>query len=283
MKCPADVSNNPPEWDDRLPDHVNIKKIDEFEKAPADESRMSKSPSIAYFEAICSFWRTYYWLNEEVFNSDLGKEAPAVVNNFAADHGARSKEECADIGGLLASYTAIQHRTDCTREQFIDAYLDECFLRCVMWWKKEGDETNNRRLTDGKRTEVFEATATSRNLTLFQLYFLKYIIGEDPTKTASVMDSTNGKAPTLLENFHKEWKQTKDKVIDWRSFFKRTGCSKEFRDMVTNDPQKWINECVERCYKRGEAYVYKSRKSKHHERNDKYSDNYEREKKHYRY
>lgn len=133
-------------------------------------------------------------------------------------------------------------------QEFIDALLDECFIRCVMWWKK----AKVSRLQD----KVFEATQTSRDLTLFQIYFLRFIIGSDPSKTAEIMDATNGKAPQLLENFHTQWKQAKASTSNWNDYFVKTGCSDELIQSVRDDPQRWVDACVQKAKSRGRAYFY---------------------------
>merc|ERR1711990_457811 len=96
---------------------------------------MQKSASIAYFEAICSFWRTYYWCSLQF--GTLKNNASRDLQTFVRLEDARLKSSTPDIGAVIPSYTVFQNSLE-TPESFIDAYLDEFFLRQVMWWKKAG-------------------------------------------------------------------------------------------------------------------------------------------------
>ena len=41
---------------------------------------------------------------------------------------------CPDVGVILAIATTLTDKINFS--EFIDAYLDESFIRCVMWWNK---------------------------------------------------------------------------------------------------------------------------------------------------
>merc|ERR1712226_184047 len=211
-------------------------------KRELDSTRCNKSPSIAFFEAICSLWRTYLWLNENVLKTKLLPKAVSKIDNFTKFEKSRLKSETPDVGSLLASYTAIQHHCKSSNENFIDALLDETFARNVLWWKKAKVSQESEK--------VFEATETSRKIVLFQIYFLRFIIGSKPGATASMLDSTNGKAPHLLERFFKEWKKA-EKVSSWLDFMGKTGCGSGMRML---DGKSLVNNAVRKAKERGGAY-----------------------------
>ena len=154
---------------------------------------------------------------------------------------------------MLASFTVFQKPIstwDVNNSDFIDAYLDEVFLRCVMWWNKS---IKTLRVTS---QEVFAATKVSRDITLFQLMFLQHVIGADLQATAQLLDETNGKASKVLEKFQQAWKESQKKVVDWSSFLEFTGCSEAFRRQITQDQNKWVHTCVARAKARGKMYGF---------------------------
>jgi len=268
MKQPAMPDNHCYHWDENLNFDENWKNYRKFEKdqqkKESQNQRLFKAPSIAFFEAICSFWRTYYWLNETVLSKSLLPQAVLLADKFTKYDYARQKNACPDVGNMLASYTVVQKYVKFSNEQFIDALLDECFIRCVMWWKKSKVPCHVER--------VFNATETSRKLTLFQIYFLRFIVGSDVEKTKEIMDKSNGKAPGLLANFQKQWKMAENSVDCWNDYFVKTGCSDSFAERVKSDSQAWVRYCQDSAIKRGRAYYpvisKNSRKKDEQSKND---------------
>jgi len=264
----------PPAMDDHYTWDIS-KSFDDWNQfdaknANSDNARAKcmKSPSIAFFEAICSCWRTYYWLNETVCENTLAPNAELIADKFTKFEYARHKNACPDVGAILASYTAVQRYVNFPQSKFIDALLDECFLRAVKWWKKAK--------ISQKAVKVFEATQKSRDLALFQIYFLKFIIGDDPKKTAQLMDATNGKVPQILYNFCKQWKLAKEGLNNWNDFFVKTGCSEGLLQRVQEDPEQWVNECVRRALGRGRAYSWVIPQRKTRETHDGYDGKFDK-------
>eukprot|EP00802_Teleaulax_amphioxeia_P006490 Tamp_06494.p1 GENE.Tamp_06494~~Tamp_06494.p1 ORF type:complete len:699 (+),score=122.88 Tamp_06494:183-2099(+) len=117
-------------------------------------------------------------------NADLGQRLTARLRGFCDAEQARHKDACPNLGDMLSLYMC--HPAACSREDFIAAYLDENFLRCVMWWRKDGVQPASR--------PVFEATRVSRSVCLFQLKILQLIEEEEskgalPTAVASRLDA----------------------------------------------------------------------------------------------
>lgn len=247
FKLPAPATEHWYKWDEAKPVSVNMMLMEKFEddqvKAAHDNARCNKSPSIAFFEAICSLWRTYLWLNENVLKTKLLPKAIQKIDNFTKNENLRLKSVTPDVGSLLASYTAIQHHCKSSNQEFTDALLDETFTRNVLWWKRAGNVKQNAE-------EVFTATDTSRKIVLFQIFFLRFIIGQFPGKTAILLDATNGKAPHLLEKFFKEWKSA-ESIGYWADYLKKTGCSTEFQK---KSGTALVNEAVKKAQDRGSAY-----------------------------
>ena len=215
-----------------------------------NDERLNKSPSIAYFEAVCSFWRTFYWLSESTLLPNMKPNVSAKLQNFVQNEGKRLKIVCADVGAMLAAFTVFQKSVSDNTAGFIDAYLDEVFLRCVMWWQKA------IKTPSATPQAVFAATTVSRDITLFQLMFLKHVIGDNLSATAHLLDQTNGKAPKVLEQFQQAWKESKRKVCDWRGFLEQTGCSMELIQSIASDEDKWVRVCVARARNRGKMYGF---------------------------
>jgi hypothetical protein len=117
-------------------------------------------------------------------NADLGQRLTARLRGFCDAEQARHKDACPNLGDMLSLYMC--HPAACSGEDFIAAYLDENFLRCVMWWRKDGVQPASR--------PVFEATRVSRSVCLFQLKILQLIEEEEskgalPTAVASRLDA----------------------------------------------------------------------------------------------
>jgi len=87
----------------------------------------SKAQAISFFEGLCSFWRTLFFLYQK--NPKLKDFAVKMIKDFCSGEENRHKDYVPDIGIILAIYTTV---SDCIPfENFIDAYLDENFIRCV--------------------------------------------------------------------------------------------------------------------------------------------------------
>ena len=184
---------------------------------------------------------------------NLKQTVSALVTKFIKFEDQRLKNVCSDVGAMLASFTVFQKSINLgdgsnTNTGFVDSYLDEVFLRCVMWWRKSSLYVDSK--------EIFMATKVSRDITLFQLMFLQCVIGEDLSATTQLLDDTNGKAPKSLESFQKAWKEAQKNVIDWSTFLDYTKCSQNMKETITRDPNKWIQTCVARAKARGKAYGF---------------------------
>ena len=84
-------------------------------------------------------------------NANLGQRLTARLRGFCDAEQARHKDACPNLGDMLSLYMC--HPAACSGEDFIAAYLDENFLRCVMWWRKDGVQPASR--------PVFEAAASA--------------------------------------------------------------------------------------------------------------------------
>ena len=232
--------------------------LQRHEQLEMAKARMSKSPSIAYFEAICSFWRTFYWLSESNLLPAIKNQGCKMVHEFTTMVDKRLKAVCPDVGAMLASFSIFQSSCKVnSNQEFIDAYLDECFVRCVKWWQASLRPPNSiyRSATTSNPTEVFSATKVSRDITLFQLMFLRHVIGNDVSRIAEVMDVTNGKAPEVLANFQRVWREVQASMTTWKSFFGATGCSNDFKQRVLANEREWVQTCVKRAGQRGRSYL----------------------------
>jgi|APCry1669188879_1035177.scaffolds.fasta_scaffold156185_2 hypothetical protein len=117
--------------------------------------KSQKAQAILFFECICSVWRTLFYVIQE--NESLKSLAIEMVKAFTYDENERHKEKIPDLGVFLALYTAVCDKINF--EDFVDALIDENFIRCVMWWR----DSVSRETAD----EVFKATQVSREILLF--------------------------------------------------------------------------------------------------------------------
>ena len=250
MKDPEDET--PIEWNYEQESYETfMKKQTDYQNSLA---RVSKAASTSYFEALCSFWRSYYWISQTVCSANLLPNSLKIVKDFVQKESSRLKSEVPDLGCLITVFSAVQtHQTNnvsCPElTSFIDVFLEENFIRQVMWWRKSQKE--------GNTNSIFHLTKVSRELVLFQLLFLKKIIGRDPSKTAIVLDLTNGKPVQLLEQLLSDWKRLKAETNSWLSFYKATGCSQRFYNRVTNNGcMNFLDDCVAKAKKRGRPYGF---------------------------
>jgi len=205
-----------------------------------------KAAAIAFFEALCSFWRTLFHVMQAA--PHLRKQAETLLEGFASDKAQRHKDVVPDVGQLLAMFTACNTGVE-ARERFTDAYLDENFIRCVMWWRDRSAPNS---------AEVFTATQVSRDIVLFQLAVLHCVIGDDAAAAASAMDSTNGKVEDRLVALQELWKQ--HDVSSWREFFEASKCSSEVLKHITSDVDAWIKHCIAESDCRGPRYKKQAHK-----------------------
>merc|ERR1719230_2495507 len=119
-----------------------------------------KSEAIALFEALCNFWRTFKWLVDT--KPALKKEINSLLRQFVSSEDHRHKDSTPDLGMLLVCFSVSQGDAGCpSRNDFINAYMDECPLRWVMWWKRSKTPEQNE--------PVFQATQVSREILMFQM------------------------------------------------------------------------------------------------------------------
>jgi len=201
----------------------------------------AKSEAIAIFEAMCNFWRTFRWLVET--RSALRTHLLKTLSNFARDENFRHKETTPDLGAMLVMYTVVQGYEGCpNRQQFVDAYVDECSARWVMWWQKAGAKP--------EAAPVFEATKVSREIFMFQMMVVDLIIGSSVAETLQEIEKTNCKLPDRLEKLQSQWKTVKSETKDWQMFFQCTGASRpSFPSSAA-----WIADCVQRASHKGPKY-----------------------------
>merc|ERR1711912_24509 len=111
-----------------------------------------KSEAIATFEALCNFWRTLRWLVDS--SDSLRARLQKTLSKFVSDEAYRHKDTTPDLGMTLVIFTVFRDHKGCpSRQQFVDAYVDENSVRWVMWWQRAG--------TPAEASPVFEATKIS--------------------------------------------------------------------------------------------------------------------------
>merc|ERR1711943_181718 len=136
-------------------------------------------------------------------------------------------------------FTVFQDHKGCpSRQQFVDAYIDENSVRWVMWWQRAG--------TPAEASPVFEATKISREIFLFQMMVVDVVIG-NVTETLAEMEKTNCKLPARLEKLQSLWRERKAATKDWKTFFKFAGASRPDHPSVN----AWIADCVKRAEEKG--------------------------------
>merc|ERR1711988_1537952 len=114
-----------------------------------------ESEAIAPFEALCNFWRTLRWLVDS--SESLRARLQKTLSNFVLDEACRHKDTTPDLGMTLVMFTVFQGHKGCpSRQEFVNAYVDENSVRWVMWWQKAG--------TRAEANAVFEATKVSREI-----------------------------------------------------------------------------------------------------------------------
>eukprot|EP00929_Paragymnodinium_shiwhaense_P005708 TRINITY_DN1079_c0_g1_i16.p1 TRINITY_DN1079_c0_g1~~TRINITY_DN1079_c0_g1_i16.p1 ORF type:complete len:475 (-),score=94.06 TRINITY_DN1079_c0_g1_i16:291-1652(-) len=199
-----------------------------------------KSEAIATFEALCNFWRTFRWLVDSL--APLKEKIRKTLTSFVSDETFRHKDTTPDLGMILVMYTVLQGHDGCpSRQQFVDAYVDENALRWVMWWQRSGTP-----VADGP---VFEATKVSREIFLFQLMVVDVVIG-DVAETLKDIERTNCKLPDRLEKLQALWRERKSTTKDWKTFFQHAGATRPNHASSV----AWIQDCVQRVAAKGPKY-----------------------------
>jgi hypothetical protein len=200
-----------------------------------------KTEAIATFEALCNSWRTMRWLVDT--RPSLRAKMLKTLSAFVSDENARHKDVSPDLGIVLVAFTVVQESEGCpSRRDFIDAYVDENFVRCVMWWQDA---------VPPNAAPVLEATKVSREILMFQLMLSAIVVGNNVEETCQEMEETNCKVPDRLELLQSKWREQKSSTNTWKLFFERIGASLPgFK--TTED---WIADCVKRSANKGPKYV----------------------------
>lgn len=214
--------------------------------------KSQKAGAIAFFEALCSFWRTLRYF--VTTTPSVHAAARNRLNNFVTSRAARHKDYVPDLGQLLALSTAMTvdgNDLDHSATAFIDAYLEESFTRNVMWWKRKGVSAEDEQ-------GVFNATVVSRDLFLFQLTVTRCVLGGhhgDLDEAAAAMDKSGGKVFDRLERLQAEWKDYQNyPAKSWEAFLRLVGCSPRFLIRVCDDPCRWIAGNVAKAMAGGPKY-----------------------------
>jgi hypothetical protein len=201
----------------------------------------AKSEAIATFEAMCNFWRTFRWLVDT--QAPLRNQLLKTLANFQRGESFRHKDVTPDLGAILVMYTVCQGHEGCpSRQEFVDAYVDENSVRWVMWWQRAG--------TKPEAIPVFEATKVSREIFMFQMMVVDLIIGSSVAETLVEIEKTNCKLPERLETLQLQWRKQKAETKDWQVYFERIGASRpNFQSSAA-----WIADCVQRAAAKGPKY-----------------------------
>merc|ERR1712151_949972 len=191
--------------------------------------------------ALCNFWRTLRWLVDS--SSALRARLQKTLSNFVSDEAYRHKDATPDLGMTLVMFTVFQDHKGCpSRQQFVDAYIDENSVRWVMWWQRAG--------TPAEASPVFEATKISREIFLFQMMVVDVVIG-NVSETLAEIETTNCKLPSRLEQLQALWRERKAATKDWSVFFQFAGASRPNH----SSSAAWIADCVKRAAAKGPKYA----------------------------
>ncbi|CAM9284697.1 unnamed protein product, partial [Ectocarpus fasciculatus] len=150
------------------------------------------------FRVLIDIWRSFLWLSDEF--PSVKRKAISSLSSFAKNPQSRNKKAAPNIGCLLAMRTIVADE-DVSTLSFANAYVDESFLRNVMWWQKDRVAATPE--------AVFPATRVSRHLYLFQTIFCYDVIGTteaDIRSTAALADMTECKLRDQCDNMLAKWK-----------------------------------------------------------------------------
>merc|ERR1711988_459695 len=199
-----------------------------------------ESEAIAPFEALCNFWRTLRWLVDS--SESLRARLQKTLSKFVSDEAYRHKDTTHDLGMTLVMFTVFQDYKGCpSRQQFVDAYVDENSVRWVMWWQRAG--------TPAEASPVFDATKISREIFLFQMMVVDVVIG-NVSETLEEIETTNCKLPSRLEKLQALWRERKAATKDWKDFFQFAGSSRP----NFSSSAAWIADCVKTAAAKGPKY-----------------------------
>ena len=207
-----------------------------------------KSMAIAYFEALLSFWRTFYFLMVRV--PAMAQACCERLHAFTTDEAQRLKAVTPDVGALFALFACCPSKQP-SFQDFIAAYVDEAYVRSALYWMKDHTELTSQAL--------FSATTVGRNIAMFQSMFVRFIIGPNPAKAANEMDASNGKMTARLEVLQNEWRAYLDKTKTWDVYFRRLGLHGSIGKPICDDIPIWAQQCIARAKARGPAYTGKRR------------------------
>merc|ERR1719316_35760 len=200
-----------------------------------------KTEAIATFEALCNCWRMLRWLVDT--RPSLREKILVRLTAFVADEKARHKDVSPDLGVILVLFTVLQGCEGCpVRKDFINAYVDENFVRCVMWWQDS---------VPPQAAPVLEATKVSREICMFQLMLSAIVVGDNVGDTLKEMEVTNCKVPERLELLQSKWREQKASTSTWKLYFERIGASLP----TFKTTEDWIADCVQRSAAKGPKYV----------------------------
>jgi len=211
--------------------------------------KQEKAAAVSFFEAYCSFWRSLYFL----FGGNAAKKAEFTtkLQNFALNEKSREKDACPDVGMMLALYTVLPDTV--SRDDFVDAYLDESMLRQVLWWQKE-----NMFPINGRNT--YDFSKVSRELLLFNLRVLDIIVpGGDANRAAAEMDASFGRVPERLELLLEESKKSvaNSRNGTWEVFFSEARARPETINKVkSNSGTDYVQLLIKRAAERGHKYTF---------------------------
>ena len=164
------------------------------------------------------------------------------VQQFVSLSTARHKDIEPNLGDFLALYLCLPEAVPI--EPFLGAFIDENFLRCVMWWKRAG--------CPDRAADVFQATKVSRSICLFQMSVLAIVVvAEGGEAGAAGVDTVR-----TLDAFQQQWRELEAEVErgGWAAFFQRSGCSAQTSAAILRDLDGWIASCVQRAVDLGPKY-----------------------------
>lgn len=88
-----------------------------------------------HFSAISNIWRTIYYLIEKY--EFLYKYSLDVLNKFTNFAEYRHRDFVPDLSFIIGLYSFFEDKIDSAK--FMDAYISECSVRNVKWYKKDTD------------------------------------------------------------------------------------------------------------------------------------------------
>jgi len=212
-----------------------------------------KAAAISFFEALCSFWRTLrYFCLEGPDSKQILSEAMKRLKSFCQSEDGRHKDNCPDIGQLLALYTALTDKVP--KDTFISSYLRESSVRSVMWWGCPAQDT-----------AVFQATKVGRGLFAGQLTLIREIIGKDPNEACLALDQSCGKLTSRLDSFQQRWKKLEPSITNWKEYFVAVQAPENYYLPILKNINGWLNYLTEQSVKKGPKY--QKRKTYNNNRN----------------